>query len=50
VGGWLVEDDLTPGWEGPDPVRELLFGDPRLVAIEILTTPPTAAVFGTRVR
>lgn len=43
-GGLLVKDDLTPDWPGPDPVRELLFGHPELVAVEILTTPRTAAI------
>ena len=47
-GGLLVKDDLTPGRPGPDPVRELLFGHPKLVAVEILTTPTTAAVIALR--
>ena len=47
-GGLLVKDDLTPGRPGPDPVRELLFGHPQLVAVEILTTPETAAVVAAR--
>jgi predicted O-methyltransferase YrrM len=49
AGGLLVKDDLTPGRpiEG-DPVRELLFGHPQLVAAEILTTPTTAAVVAVR--
>jgi predicted O-methyltransferase YrrM len=47
-GGLLVKDDLTPDWQGPDPVRELLFGHPELVAVEILTTPATAAVIAVR--
>lgn len=45
-GGLLVADDLTPGWEGPDPKREFLFS--QVVAVEILTTPETAAVIATR--
>jgi predicted O-methyltransferase YrrM len=48
-GGLLIKDDLTPNRPGPDPVRELLFNHPRLVAVEILTTPHTAAVIATRV-
>jgi predicted O-methyltransferase YrrM len=44
AGGLLVKDDLTPDWPAPDPVRELLFGHPKLVAVEILTTPQTAAI------
>ena len=47
-GGLLLKDDLSPDWEGPDPVRELLFGHPELVAVEILTTPQTAAVMVAR--
>jgi predicted O-methyltransferase YrrM len=43
-GGLLVKDDLTPGFPGPDPVREFFFGHPELAAVEILTTPTTAAV------
>jgi predicted O-methyltransferase YrrM len=43
-GGLFVKDDLTPGWPRPDPVRDLLFGHPELVAAEILTTPGTAAI------
>jgi predicted O-methyltransferase YrrM len=48
-GGLLVKDDLTPGRpvEG-DAVRELLFHDPRLLAVEVLTTPETAAVLAVR--
>jgi predicted O-methyltransferase YrrM len=49
-GGFLLKDDLTPGRPGPDPVRELLFGHPELVAVEILTTPTTAAVVATKRR
>ena len=36
-GGLTVIDDMTPGY-GPDPVRELFFGRPDLVTVEILTT------------
>jgi len=48
-GGLLVKDDLTPGRaaEG-DPVREFLLGDPRLSAVEILTTSHTAAIVAAR--
>ena len=35
---------MTPGFNGPDPVRAWLFGHPKLVAAEILTTPVTAAI------
>jgi predicted O-methyltransferase YrrM len=47
-GGLLLKDDLTPGWPGPDPVRELLFNHPQLIAVEILTTPQTAAIVASR--
>jgi predicted O-methyltransferase YrrM len=48
-GGLLVKDDLTPGRavEG-DPVREFLLRDPRLAAVEILTTPGSAAIVASR--
>jgi hypothetical protein len=48
VGGLIVKDDLTPDREGPDPVRELLFDHPELVAVEVLLTPRTAAVLAVR--
>ena len=44
-GGLLVKDDLTPGRPvDGDPVREFLLRDPRLAAVEILTTERTAAI------
>ena len=46
-GGLAVVDDMTPGY-GPDPVRDFFFGNPELVAVEILTTPETAALLATR--
>jgi predicted O-methyltransferase YrrM len=48
-GGLLVKDDLTPDRtiEG-DPVREFLLRDPRLAAVEILTTPQSAAIVAVR--
>jgi predicted O-methyltransferase YrrM len=48
-GGFIVKDDLTPARpaEG-DPVREFLLRDPRLAAVEILTTPHTAAIVAVR--
>ncbi len=50
-GGLLVKDDLTPGraTEG-DPVREFLLCDPRLAAVEILTTPGSAAIVAVKRR
>jgi predicted O-methyltransferase YrrM len=48
-GGFIVKDDLTPGRAvDGDPVREFLLRDPRLAAVEILTTPQTAAIVATR--
>jgi len=47
-GGLFVKDDLTPGRSGPDPVRAFLLGHPELVAVEILTTPTTAAIVASR--
>ena len=48
-GGILVKDDLTPGRpvEG-DAVRERLLRDPRLAAVELLTTPASAAIVAVR--
>jgi predicted O-methyltransferase YrrM len=47
-GGLAVVDDMTPGY-GPDQVRDLFFGHPEFVTVEILTTPETAALLATRV-
>ena len=48
-GGLIVKDDLTPGRAvDGDPVREFLLRDPRLAAVEILTTPATAAIVAVR--
>jgi predicted O-methyltransferase YrrM len=46
-GGTVVLDDLTSGRPGPDPVREFWLEHPRLAAVELLTTPKTAAIVGT---
>jgi predicted O-methyltransferase YrrM len=44
-GGFLVKDDLTPGRPlAGDPVREFLLCDARLAAVEIFTTPSSAAI------
>ncbi len=48
-GTIFVLDDLTPGYGGPDPVRELWLASERLAAAEILTTPTTAAIVATLV-
>jgi len=47
-GGIAVLDDLTPGFAGPDPVREFWLGRPDLAATEILTTPGSAAILAVR--
>ncbi len=47
-GTIFVLDDLTPGYAGPDPVRDLWLEDERVAAVEILTTPDTAAIVATR--
>ena len=49
-GGLLLKDDMTPGFPGPDPLREWFFGHPDLIATEILTTPETAAIIATKRR
>jgi predicted O-methyltransferase YrrM len=41
--GLIVKDDLTPGRTN-DAVRDAFFGDPRLVAVELLTTPESAVI------
>ena len=47
-GGLFVKDDLTPGWPGTDPVRDFLLDHTQLVAVEILTTPKTAAIIASK--
>jgi predicted O-methyltransferase YrrM len=48
-GGLLVQDDLTPRRPAAeDPVRELIYGHPELVAVEVLTTPSTSAIVAAR--
>ena len=47
-GATILMDDLTPGRPGPDPVREFWLNHPAIAAVEILTTPETAAILGTR--
>ena len=46
-GGTLVLDDLTPGYDGPDPVRELWLGHPRLLAAELQVSSREAVIVGT---
>ncbi len=47
-GATVVMDDLTPGRAEHDPVREFWLNHPEVVALEVLTTPETAAIVGTR--
>ena len=47
-GATIVMDDLTPARRRPDPVREFWLGHPEIASLEILTTPTTAAIVGTR--
>ena len=47
-GGIAVLDDLTPGFAGPDPVREFWLARPDLAATEVLTTPESAAILAVR--
>ena len=47
-GALLVKDDLTPNRPGPDPVRSFLLGHRELVAVEILTSPTTAAIVASK--
>ena len=44
TGGTLVLDDLTPGLEGPDPVRDLWLSHPRLAAVELQLSAREAAI------
>jgi len=47
-GATIVMDDLTPGRTTHDVVREFWLNHPEISALEILTTPETAAIVGTR--
>jgi hypothetical protein len=48
-GGFVVKDDLTPGRPTKgDPVREFVLRDPRLAAVEVLTTRASAAIVAVR--
>ena len=47
-GGIAVLDDLTPGREGSDPVRDFWLGHPELTAVELLTTAENATIVGVR--
>jgi predicted O-methyltransferase YrrM len=48
-GALYVIDDLTPGFRGPDGVREFWLENPRLASTEIMTTPETAAIVAARI-
>ncbi|MGZ4308270.1 MAG: O-methyltransferase [Gaiellaceae bacterium] len=47
-GATIVMDDLTPGRSGHDVVREFWLNHPELTALELLTTPETSVIVGTR--
>ena len=50
-GATIVMDDLTPHrgqTPGSDPVRDFWLNHPEIAALELLTTPETAAIVGTR--
>ena len=47
-GATIFMDDLSPDFPAPDPVREFWLNHPRIAAVELLTTPATAAIMGTR--
>ena len=46
-GGTLLLDDLTPGYEGHDPIRTLWLDHPRLLAAELQISPQEAVIVGT---
>ena len=46
-GGTLFLDDLTPGFDGVDPVRELWLDHPRLLAAELQLSAREAVIVGT---
>ena len=53
-GGIVVIDDLAPGshmpeeWAAGDPVRDYWLNDERVVSVELLTTPETAAILAVK--
>ena len=47
-GATIVMDDLTPGRELHNAVREFWLNHPEIAALELLTTPETASIVGTR--
>jgi predicted O-methyltransferase YrrM len=47
-GATIVMDDLTPGRPGHDVVREFWLNHAEIAALELLTTPATSVIVGTR--
>ena len=47
-GATIVMDDLTPNRPGHDVVREFWLNHPEIAALELLTTPDTSVIVGTR--
>jgi predicted O-methyltransferase YrrM len=57
IGGQIIMDDLTPVEQWPpewenivDAKREFAFANPRVVGVEVRTTPSTSALIVTRIR
>jgi len=48
--GLVVLDDMTPGREGPDPVRDFWLDHPELAATEVQVSPREAVIFAVRTR
>lgn len=46
--GTIVMDDLTPGREGPDLVREFWLDHPELAAVELAVSPREAVIVAVR--
>jgi hypothetical protein len=47
-GATVVMDDLTPRRATHDVVREFWLNHPEIAALELLTTPETSVIVGTR--
>jgi predicted O-methyltransferase YrrM len=47
-GATIVMDDLTPNRPGHDVVRPFWLNHPEITALELLTTPQTSVIVGTR--
>ena len=47
-GGLFVLDDLTPGYAGPDGVREFWLRDPRVAGAEVQVTPEMSVIVASR--